>query len=108
MSEKTSRNSDKFMLRLPDGMRERLKTVAELNGRSMNSEIIDVLKSHLDADDFIRNSTPLPGGNINNEYHHSKADIAFELSQTPATRSDIDEIISILKDLVGDKHNGSS
>lgn len=49
--------TDKFMLRLPDGMRDRIKSAADLNGRSMNAEIIATLdekypnpfkKHHLD------------------------------------------------------------
>jgi plasmid stability protein len=39
-----SDQQDKFMLRLPDGMRERIKAKAEENGRSMNSEIVDTLE----------------------------------------------------------------
>lgn len=35
-----SRESDKFMLRLPDGMRDKIAYVAKANGRSMNAEII--------------------------------------------------------------------
>ena len=31
---------DQFLLRFPDGMRERIKSEAALNGRSMNSEIV--------------------------------------------------------------------
>lgn len=38
------RDSDKFMLRLPDGMRDRIKVVAEANGRSMNAEIVAALE----------------------------------------------------------------
>ncbi len=40
MSEETRNLQDKFMLRLPDGMRERLKAVAAANNRSLNAEII--------------------------------------------------------------------
>ncbi len=36
----TGRESDKFMLRFPEGMRDRIKAEAERNGRSMNAEII--------------------------------------------------------------------
>jgi len=36
--------TDKFMLRLPDGMRERIKVAAEKSGRSMNAEIVYVLE----------------------------------------------------------------
>lgn len=36
------------MLRLPDGMRERLADIAKANGRSMNSEIVLRLSMTLD------------------------------------------------------------
>lgn len=45
----TGRDSDKFMLRLPDGMRDRLKAAAEANKRSMNAEIIARIESTLEA-----------------------------------------------------------
>jgi hypothetical protein len=32
--------ADKFMLRLPDGMRDRIRDAADTNNRSMNAEII--------------------------------------------------------------------
>lgn len=35
--------NDKFMLRLPDGMRDALKESANANNRSMNSEILHAL-----------------------------------------------------------------
>lgn len=35
----THRDSDKFMLRLPDGWREKIKEEAARNHRSMNAEI---------------------------------------------------------------------
>jgi len=40
MAPTTGRESDKFMLRLPEGMRSQLKSDAEKNGRSMNVEMI--------------------------------------------------------------------
>ncbi len=43
MINETHRDSDKFMLRLPTGMRDRIKSVAESNGRSMNAEIVAAL-----------------------------------------------------------------
>lgn len=36
----TGRESEKFNLRLPDGMRDRLRASAEENCRSMNAELI--------------------------------------------------------------------
>lgn len=44
MSGPTGRESDKFMLRLPDGMRDRIKTAADANNRSMNAEIVATLE----------------------------------------------------------------
>lgn len=35
-----SQTSDKYVVRFPDGMRDRLKEAAHENGRSMNAEII--------------------------------------------------------------------
>ncbi|WP_053081776.1 Arc family DNA-binding protein [Methylobacterium aquaticum] len=49
-----SRDSDKFLLRLPDGMRERIAVIAKKNMRSMNSEIIfqleQIIRSELGDD----------------------------------------------------------
>ncbi len=54
MSEDQNRTlNDKFMLRLPDGMRDKIKASAELNGRSMNGEIVDRLEETFRQDDWI-------------------------------------------------------
>lgn len=46
MSESPNRKlQDQFMLRLPNGMRDRVRTLAEKNNRSMNSEIIAALEA---------------------------------------------------------------
>lgn len=39
-----SQTQDKFVLRLPDGMRDRIKHAAEANNRSMNAEIVATLE----------------------------------------------------------------
>ena len=43
----SSRSADKFVVRLPDGMRERIAAVAKSHHRSMNSEIISRLEHSL-------------------------------------------------------------
>lgn len=45
-----SRNADKFVVRLPDGLRGRIGEVASTARRSMNSEIVARLIQSLDAD----------------------------------------------------------
>lgn len=47
MTAPTGRDSDKFMLRLPDGMRDRIRDAAEANSRSMNAEIVARLEASL-------------------------------------------------------------
>lgn len=47
MTKKTTiQPQDKYVLRLPDGMRERIKKAAERSGRSMNAEIILALEHY--------------------------------------------------------------
>lgn len=38
-----SRELDKVVIRLPDGLKERIRRVAEENGRSVNSELVTLL-----------------------------------------------------------------
>ncbi len=38
--------TDKFMLRMPPGMRDRVASHAKANGRSMNAEIVQTIESH--------------------------------------------------------------
>lgn len=39
----SSRGSDQFVVRFPEGLRDEIKRLADRNGRSMNSEIIERL-----------------------------------------------------------------
>lgn len=49
MPREIARDQDKFVLRLPDGMRERLKAEAEANKRSMNAEIVARIEDSFEA-----------------------------------------------------------
>ncbi len=53
MAEKQypSDKQDKFMLRFPDGMRDRIRDEADANGRSMNAEIVHRLRQSLGMDE---------------------------------------------------------
>lgn len=50
---KVTRDSDKFQLRMPEGMRETMAAQANANGRSMNAEIVSRLLCSLEEDDPI-------------------------------------------------------
>lgn len=44
-----SRTAEQFVVRFPDGMRDRLKDAAAENGRSMNAEIVARLQNTFEA-----------------------------------------------------------
>jgi plasmid stability protein len=47
------RGSDQFVIRFPEGMRDRIANLAAAHGRSMNAELIDRLeKSMVDSDNL--------------------------------------------------------
>ncbi|MCO5147525.1 MAG: Arc family DNA-binding protein [Aquamicrobium sp.] len=48
MSKEPIQPQDKYVLRLPDGMRDRIKAEAEKNNRSMNAEIVSRLSDSFD------------------------------------------------------------
>lgn len=47
MAEKQVKDYEKFVVRFPDGMRDAIALRAKKNGRSMNSEIIQILHDAL-------------------------------------------------------------
>jgi hypothetical protein len=54
-----SRIADKFVVRLPDGVREKVAEIARTNHRSMNSEIVIALEKLIDDATHVPNSGPL-------------------------------------------------
>ncbi|HAU5602563.1 TPA: Arc family DNA-binding protein [Citrobacter koseri] len=67
MSEKfPSQMQDKFTVRFPDGLRDAIAERAKRNGRSMNSEIVQILEDALSKDgDYI---PPLGSGDPNEQF----------------------------------------
>lgn len=47
MSARKPQAQDKFVLRLPEGMREQIASLADANARSMTQEMVLALRSHL-------------------------------------------------------------
>lgn len=50
LSSYNSRTADKFVVRLPDGLRERINEAAENNHRSMNGEIVARIDGSMDLE----------------------------------------------------------
>jgi len=49
-----SRGPDQFLIRLPEGMRDRIAKLAATNGRSMNTEMISLLEKSLADHDTLK------------------------------------------------------
>lgn len=63
-SKYPSETADRFQVRLPDGMRDRIKAAADANNRSMNAEIVARLDSTLRNDSAeVRTAFHLGGAN---------------------------------------------
>ncbi len=62
MSDFPSQKQDKFVLRLPDGVRDKIKDVAKANNRSMNAEIVHAIMLHIaENDDSIEHAVSNDG-----------------------------------------------
>lgn len=101
MTATNSRTADKFVVRLPDGMREQVAEVARKNHRSMNSEIIDRLEQSLGS------AQPKPAQNLsldraNDEALRSELTRAYRiidrlLQNAVPTHDDIQELLLMVR-----------
>lgn len=57
----SSRNADKFVVRMPDGLRERIAETAKEAARSMNSEIVHRLEQSLEGSPVTVTQIPKAG-----------------------------------------------
>ncbi len=69
MSDKfPSQMQDKFTIRFPEGMRDKIAEIAKKNNRSMNSEIILALEKHIES----KNKTTLMSYSFEQEFDLSE------------------------------------
>ncbi|AZL70071.1 MULTISPECIES: Arc family DNA-binding protein [Pseudomonas] len=98
MNATKSRIADKFVVRLPDGMREQVAEVARKNHRSMNSEIIDRLEQSLVNPQF----EPAQADATNTEELKSELTRAYRiidrlLQNAVPTQDDIQEVLHLVR-----------
>lgn len=84
-----SDKQDQYMVRFPDGLRDRIKKAAEDNGRSMNAEIIRVLEREFPP--------PLP---LSERLFNLKA--LLHALRTGTTKDAADQMGEELEKLLGD------
>lgn len=97
MAVPTGRESDKFMLRLPDGMRDDLKRLAEANKRSMNAEIVAALEAHLRPRFVIDTGPPLNPEDFDADEEYDPADDPIN-SMTPEVRAAMEHVVQNIAD----------
>lgn len=68
---------DQFPLRLPAGLRDRIKAVAQRNGRSMNIEVVRVLEREFPATLSIEGKASDLEPNVTNSRAASDGDVAW-------------------------------
>lgn len=103
-----SDKQDQFMLRLPDGMRDRIKAAADKNGRSMNAEIVALLEKHFPPlptlQDLMRRSTTI-SAQLSELLIHGNDDMSDE---TRRTAYSLMRALSAIEEKIrtGDPHAG--
>lgn len=105
----SSRTADKFVVRLPDGMREKIAERARTHHRSMNSEIVAVLERDLleptEGDRAVEHElhtnpdavTPLQVGMV--AWYDYKNDGKLALGQIQAIAISLDDKVHVTFDL---------
>lgn len=109
MNKFPSQMQDKFNLRFPEGMRDAIAERARANGRSMNSEIIQILEDALSGKarsirfDMAKGE-PVEIENVDNPEKVIKALTALAVALTDMKKNpaDID-----IEDLLEDRNNPS-
>lgn len=87
---------DKFVIRLPQGLRDQIRELSENNRRSMNSEIIMVLEQYIQ-----QHATTASENQIDNEHGEDQAETAdfgrdSDQSGLPAGEQSLDEKLKSL------------
>lgn len=96
MSEKQVKDYDKFVVRLPDGMRDLIAEMAKKDGRSMNSEIIALIELAIKV---CRNFGPDDGTVVQqfqeqlNEINKKNKEIEEGIS---ITKNEIDRMVNLI------------
>jgi len=100
MSKQTNRDSDKFMLRLPEGTRERVKKIADLNRHSMNAEMVDAIERHLSMEEYRHSPEANQVSPVARRIFTSNL---TDPSDLPATKRDIEILYNLIKRLTDDQ-----
>ena len=79
---------EKFVIRLPNGLRDRIRQLSEQNRRSMNSEIIMVLESHIRQQFMDNIAEANPEGDFAPGQRKTEAELNRMLESLPAQKKE--------------------
>jgi len=74
---------EKFVIRLPNGLRDQIRQLSEQNRRSMNSEIIMVLENHIRQQFMAQMAAANPDGEFVPGQRSTEADLNRMLESLP-------------------------
>src|SRR5687767_2525304 len=69
---------EKFVIRLPNGLRDQIRQLSEQNRRSMNSEILLVLENHIQQQFLDQMVAANPDGNFKPGLRHTEQELRSE------------------------------
>jgi hypothetical protein len=79
---------EKFVIRLPNGLRDQIRSLSEQNRRSMNSEIIMVLENHIRQKFMDQMSAANPDGNFKAGERNTELELSRRLENLPAEKKE--------------------
>lgn len=100
MTDRKPQNQDKFIVRLPDGMRERIKALADANKRSMNAEVLQALDMYLAYEEGLADIEKAREGMWENNEYHAPDQGEKSWREIPATKGDVDDLMQLIQRLL--------
>ena len=79
---------EKFVIRLPNGLRDQIRSLSEQNRRSMNSEIIMVLENHIRLKFMDQLSAANPEANFKAGERNTELELSRRLENLPAEKKE--------------------
>lgn len=79
---------EKFVIRLPNGLRDQIRSLSEQNRRSMNSEIIMVLENHIRQKFMDQMSAANPEASFRSGERNTELELSRRLENLPAEKKE--------------------
>ena len=85
---KTPALVEKFVIRLPNGLRDQIRILSEQNRRSMNSEILLVLENHIQHQFLEQMAAANPDSSFKPGLRHTEQELTRKLENLPPEKKE--------------------